>query len=377
MKKPGNSTDKDLLNNFVIQHFESFPAQVDFTTNSGIEQVVKEEFLQNCQQISTDPPTIIPKPYHAGGHVHLRSGQPLSAWLPLIRSLRSVEHVILTLSDFQLNESSYLAQIRQKLSNLTIPILAYADSFRITSIRSGNHPFTSMDVQREAGSIVEAQYGVQVDLENYDVEIRVDVFDNHCLVGVQLTNQSLADRLNRTYIPRVSLKAHIAYTLIHYASLTGREEAVLDPFCGSGTLLLELNQVFPHLSLYGTDLYETVLAGTQQNIALAQANHQVHLQQADIFNLRKVLPAENFDAIITNPPFGIKLSKQKNFSNFYNYLLQEAFHVLKPQGIMVLFTMKADLLKKAIGKNGGWEIKNSKKIELGGIAPSIFKLKKL
>lgn len=372
-----NLYDFPLLNQYVIQQLAEQPAKLDLTTNDGLESVVKAEWEEKCGERSLELPDILLKPYHFSGHVHVRSEQPLRYYLPVIEALRSTENVLLTIHDFPITGYHPLKTIGDVLSKTYIPALDHAETFRVTSQRSGNHDFSSMNVQRDAGSLIEEQYNLKVDLEGYDIEVRVDVFDNHCLLGIQLTRQSLSNRLNRDYIPRVSLKPHVAYGMIHYAGLKGNEDAILDPLCGSGTILLELNHIYPKLPLYGNDIYPGVIEGAKANIQRVGVNDRVIIQQGDVFHLDELYDPDSFDAIITNPPFGVKLAKEKNFPNFYNHLIDKGERVLKPTGTMVLLTMKSDLLQRIIAEREGMKLENLKSIKLGGIQPRLFQIRKV
>ncbi len=368
------SIDYSLLNGFAAEELAGYPANIDLTTNAGLEKVVKEEIVNKCNQAHLPIPEITLKPYHFGGHVHLASKNSLSDFLPIIQRLRSVENAILTLKDFRISGKKGLSTIASVLENLPIPALDCADTFRITTIRTGSHHFSSLDVQKIAGTVIDKKYESRVDLEEYDLEVRVDVFDNHCLVGIQLTNQSLTNRLNRSYIPRVSLKPHVAFGLIHMANVNSDKEVVLDPFCGSGTILLELNQIFPKMLLKGNDVYENVVKGAQENVRWAGAEKQIGLKQGDVFYLEELYPHNAFDFILTNPPFGIKLSKEKFFPNFYRQFISQAAKVLKTQGKLVLLAFKGELLEKVVKEDGNFKIQKVKPIEIGGIQPKAFKM---
>lgn len=49
------------------------------------------------------------------------------------------------------------------------------------------------------------------------------------------------------------------------------DAAVLDPFCGVGTMLIERNKVLPARSLYGIDIYGQAIEGARENTELAGA----------------------------------------------------------------------------------------------------------
>jgi thiamine biosynthesis protein ThiI len=55
-------------------------------------------------------------------------------------------------------------------------------SFAVRARRAGHHPFTSMDVAREAGAAIKAKTKAKVDLTNPDVEIGIEVRESRALI---------------------------------------------------------------------------------------------------------------------------------------------------------------------------------------------------
>lgn len=127
---------------------------------------------------------------------------------------------------------------------------------------------------------------------------------------------------------------------------------LLDPMCGSGTLLLEAAQIacsiapgsqryfaFEKLkffdaaswqqlketaaeqqqprifqSIYGSDLYGTALADARANIAAAGLATCISLKQANALEISAPTPN---GILITNPPYGVRLSDQETLTQFY------------------------------------------------------------
>ena len=89
----------------------------------------------------------------------------------------------------------------------------------MTTKRNGRHEFTSIDVQRVAGAALGRHYDCAVDLQHPDVNVRVDVYDRICLVGLQLTRRALSKCYRRRFQPRTALKAPVAYALLQWARL--------------------------------------------------------------------------------------------------------------------------------------------------------------
>ena len=70
-----------------------------------------------------------------------------------------------------------------------------------------------------------------------------------------------------------ALAVSINPTLMLYLAKPYLKEdaAVLDPFCGVGTMLIERNKVLPARSLYGIDIYGQAIEGARENTELAGA----------------------------------------------------------------------------------------------------------
>jgi len=297
--------------------------------------------------------------------------------------MRSIHHVMRPITTFELPESDSdadpLAAIRERLFELDIPEMAAARTFRVTSNRIGQHPFGSMDVQREAGAALNERYGTAVDLRGYDVNIRVDVIHRTCLVAEQRTRASLSKRYERVFNPKAALKPNVAYAMLRLADPEGelleREGAsLLDPFCGAGTILLEAAAVLPGLEIYGSDFDERCVEGTVRNAQAAGLADRLNVRQADARDLGDVYD-RRLTAIITNPPYGVRLGRKTNFTDLYQKILGEAHRVLEPDGRIVLLVFKRRPFDRALEKLGLFETVDVHLVETGGLYPRLYILR--
>lgn len=130
---------------------------------------------------------------------------------------------------------------------------------------------------------------------------------------------------------------------------------LLDPMCGSGTLLLEAAQIacriapgsgrqfaFEKLklfdagnwkklkqtatsrqlertfqSIYGSDLYGSALAHARHNLAAAGLAECVTLKQA---NVLEISPPAETGILVSNPPYGMRIGDQQELAVFYPQL---------------------------------------------------------
>lgn len=347
-----------------------------FTTNPGLEDIAAEEFAAQLQDAGLAGADLQLRPWDLAGHVLARHPGSFAELWPLLSQMRSIHHLLRPLHSFSLPPTEPLAAIQEHLREVEISGLLEARSFRVTTQRTGSHGFSSLDVQREAGAVLVERCGRPVDLDDPGLEVRVDVHGQTCLVGLQLTPAALSKRHPRPYLPRATLRANVAYALLHLARLTGEPGALLDPFCGSGTILLEAATVVPQLELYGSDLDPRAVEGARRNLQVAGLADLVHLQQADACRLCQVYPGARFRAIVTNPPYGVRLGLHLDFSSFYRVFLEQAMEVLAPGGRLVLLVWKHAVFGRMLHRLAGFRVLHQRVVETGGIFPRVFVLER-
>lgn len=346
--------------------------QLRLTTHPGMEDVVEEEFRHNASVNGCEITKLERNPFHLDGQVFVESNQTNLLYEVALQA-RSVFHVMRHIDSFY-NPSGvdFLNQVYQELIQLDIPEMELAKGFRVTTKRTGRHLFNSMEVQRIAGAALVERYHKAVNLHHPDVNVRVDIFDHLCLVSVQVTQESLNRRQIKVWLPRITIKTTMAYGMLHLCQLEGKGR-LLDPFCGSGTILIEAGKVFPNLELYGSDRREEAIEGAKANIEANHLYQRVHFKQLDARDLKEGYPANYFRAIVTNPPYGMHLGPEIDFFRLYLKLLQGAAKVLEPGGRLVLLVGKGrGLFKKLIGKLGTFQIYHERIVETGDIYPHLF-----
>ena len=344
--------------------------QLRLTTNPGIEDIVTQELCNRASCLMTEIET---KPFNLDGQVLVTSPESQETLYPVVLKARSVFHVMRHIANFQVPQKvDFLETIYQEILALHIPEMDNAATFRVTTQRNGNHLFKSVDVQRKAGAALIQRYKKAVSLDRYDVNVRVDIFDRLCLVSIQLTTDSLDRRHHLVWRPRISLKTTMAYAMLRLCELEEKSR-LLDPFCGSGTILLEAATVFPELELYGSDRREEAITGAQTNFTEAGFSHCIQLKQLDARDLETGYPAGYFNAIVANPPYGVHLGSEINFYRLYLKFLRGAGQILASGGRLVILVGKGrGAFKKIIAKLGLFQIQEERLVETGQIYPHLF-----
>jgi len=129
-----------------------------------------------------------------------------------------------------------------------------------------------------------------------------------------------------------------------------KDAIILDPFCGSGTIITEA-AILGYKNLTGTDISEKAIEDTNKNIEWVKNEYRrpetvYKIQQTDVHNISKAIAPNSVDAIITEPYLGPPLhgneredTIQKNItelSELYSAAFSELYKVAKKSAIMVI-----------------------------------------
>jgi len=351
--------------------------QLLLTTNWGLEDIVAGEFRELADADGLEYESIVPEPFGRGGRVLVETTSSAREAVPTAESMRSIHHVLRYVHRFDLPDTDPLEAIEEALLELELPEVESAETFRVTSNRYGDHGFTSVDVQKAAGAGVDRRHETSVDLEDYDVDVRVDVHDRECLVGIQQTRRALSKRFPHEYAPVASLKANVAYGMLRLARIDDHDpETLLDPFCGAGTILLEAAETRSDLEIVGSDVSDNAVTGARENIRAAGLRGRVEVRRADARRLADTYAREFADLVVTNPPFGMRLDAGMDFHAFYRDVLGQFTRTLSREGRVVMLVHKRGVFRDAIGSYPQLDIRHVRVIETGGLYPGIFVLQR-
>ncbi len=144
------------------------------------------------------------------------------------------------------------------------------------------------------------------------------------------------------------LPPKLAMILLNLAQ-TAPDSILLDPFCGSGTILSEA-MLLEYKNLLGSDNSEKAVLDTKINIDwVAKQFHQEipsnKIFKSEVLELSKKLHADSVDAIVTEPYLGKPLrgqetkhdllSQANQLKDLYLRAFQQFYKILKPGGKIV------------------------------------------
>ncbi len=197
-------------------------------------------------------------------------------------------------------------------------------------------------------------------------DARCDVFVRHCNVPDQRFNyrkQAIAASI------APSLAACLARFALPYVS--AEHIFALDPFCGSGTLLFELEKAAPGCSVLGVDVSAAALAAARTNAQAAKS--RAHFVQKDILRFE---PKTAFDLVITNMPFGNRVGSHETNEPLYRGFIRLLPRLLAPGGVALLYTMEHRLLLSCLKREPTLTIAAELTTEAGGLNPRVTIVRK-
>lgn len=125
---------------------------------------------------------------------------------------------------------------------------------------------------------------------------------------------------------------------------------VLDPFCGVGTMLLERDMAVKAGPMYGIDIFGEAIYKARENTNLAKK--EIYYINRNFFEFTHEYL---FDEIFTNMPVKGKKTREEQEA-LYQRFFQKAQEVLKPDGIMILYSNEKGYIKKQIRLNESWKL---------------------
>ena len=231
-----------------------------------------------------------------------------------------------------------------------------------------------------------------VDVQNPDVQLYARLRKNQFVIGIEMSGGSLHRRGYRLDGARAPLKENLAAALMLRTGLkTGDTRILLDPLCGSGTLLIEgvmirlglapglQREKFGFESLvrhkpdvwkqmvdearqqrdhalmtaeeagqilaYGYDQDVKVIATAKQNAQRAGLAGLIEFKHQALLDFASTIPGEHA-LLVTNPPYGERLSERNTLFPIYQMLGEKIRQYC--QGGMAAVLSSDDYLLKAL-----------------------------
>jgi len=254
-------------------------------------------------------------------------------------------------------------------------------TFAVRSVRAGNHEYTSPEISRLLGDKIVREvkrwcgFRPHVDLDDPDIVIEFDVIDSRYILGIELLRYSLRDRKYRIFRHEAAINPTLAFAmnvLLEYDP--HGEYTLLDPLCGSGTIIIEGLHYYTRSFYIGIDIDRRNCKGASLNCKAANIYNRACIISGDSTRLSKFV--KEVDGIVTNPPYGVRLEPVEELGKFYSKMLHEISKVLAQGCRAVIITPRVRIMKSALERTRGLRLVRQVTVEQGGMLSSIFILEK-
>jgi tRNA (guanine6-N2)-methyltransferase len=282
---------------------------------------------------------------------------------------RLLHRVILHLASAKL---SSLEEIYNFVYNLEIErYVKVSESFAVRPFRKGEHEFTSVDIAKTVGSAIYdrlSKYGApKINLNHPSVIFRAELIDDAFFLGIDTTgDSSLHKRPWRVYDHPAHLKASIANAMIDLADID-ENASVIDPMCGSGTILIELALKGHEGKIIGVEKYKKHLNGAKMNALAAGVLNKIEFIQGDATKLSQYV--ERVDIALSNLPYGLKIGRKSIIPKLYMKFFGELAKILEKKGVFLTTEKKA--IEKAFEENG-FKVKHRRLVGHGGLRVHLY-----
>lgn len=186
--------------------------------------------------------------------------------------------------------------------------------------------------------------GRSVTLKNPDIEIRGLITDSTLYVGLKIAkiNRSQFDERkvqNRPFFSPISLHPKIARVIVNLSSIK-KNEILLDPFCGTGGILIEAGLI--GLKIIGSDIEQKMIEGCKKTLDYYKIKNY-KLFCSDIGDIGKYI--DKVDAVVTDLPYGKSTTtKGEKMLKLYDRAFKSISNLLKKDGKAVIGLSNRDFI---------------------------------
>jgi len=205
--------------------------------------------------------------------------------------------------------------------------------------RQGRHDFNRQDLGSAVGAGIIARFRERedarpaVDLDQPDVIVRADLFDDQLLLWIDTVgDRDLSWREYRGYAHMASMRPMFANLLLRLAGWTVDADLgafqLVDPFCGSATILIEASLIAQRAdpervgAVHGVERFPGHVLGATGNIKAAGLTEHVVIHAGLAEETDLLLPRRREDdvrqrLVVTNPPFGRRVANPRQVDAIY------------------------------------------------------------
>lgn len=289
-----------------------------------------------------------------------------------------------------------------------------ASSFGVRTVKDGEISIPSPDISSMVGEwfFDQSKKDLNVELSNPHLPIIAIITQTHLVIALDVIGFSLSKRPYKIALHAGSINGVFAYTIARMSGMK-KETLVVDPFCGGGTIPIEVatyqqetssfpyenkftgfripilkssfekvsksildKEVSKEISVYGFDNMLKVIKGAQKNAKLSGVFSAISLSKVDIDWIDSKFEEGEVDLIITNPPqISNRNNNNKQIIKVYDDLFYQGKYLLSKKGILaILLIHSKDALE--VASKHGFKIIKKEPVQSGGQKYNLITFKK-
>jgi len=301
---------------------------------------------------------------------------------------RTFAKVILVLGEFEAEEMPLPENMPDVKEFLRERVVVNCD-------RSGDHDFTSFDVQKEWNAHLQEKYGMTIDFKNPQTTLHLLIDEKTCLFGVDFSGIDLGRREYRVFLGTDALKGNIAAALLMLAGYMPKH-VLLDPFCRHGIVPIEAALMATNMSPHSfskeklacaslpnvtcdfkdepqefegriiamDDNFKHVSA-SKKNAKIAAVNKAITFTRTDMEWLDAKYGKSFVDRIVTLPVQPSRTTSDKKIEKAYHEFFYQAEFILKKSGKVCVCMKRGVELLKAKAEEFNFVLKDERTIWQG------------
>lgn len=142
------------------------------------------------------------------------------------------------------------------------------------------------------------------------------------------------------------LPPKLAQVMLNLADIKENDDVILDPFCGSGTIITEA-LLMGYKNILASDISEKAVSDTRENIAWIKDKYQVSAEKVqvnrkNVVDLAKSIKINSVSVIVTEPYLGPQRGKiefeevKKELEGLYSQAIAQFKQILSDKGRVVM-----------------------------------------
>ena len=223
-------------------------------------------------------------------------------------------------------------------------------TFRVRFINENQFAKVETNIARKAEDTVLRNSKLKIDRVSPSTEIWYSIRrEGFAFCGQLISKREFTEK----NLHKGELRPELAYLLCSFANAS-KEDVVCDPFCGYGSIPVQLTKNFPYKRLFAFDIDGEKISILKENRHLKKENVVISQKDslkliAEDFVCADDVEVNSFDRrvslVVTDPPWGY-FEDIDDIADFYRKFFDSVQNLICSGGRMVILTARVEELKK-------------------------------